>query len=192
VARPSKLGHLVIQSHDPYGLAKWYAELLGAEVVFESPVITMVTFDDEHHRIGFAGLPEGAPTKRVEGQPGLSHVAFGYGSIRELLECYESARDRGCRPVVSLHHGMTMSFYWKDPDANNIETFVDCFPNAKAAMDYMDSPAFVDNPVGQEIDGGKLLERMRAGATDEELMYFDPKIEVDVMALGQQTMQSLG
>jgi hypothetical protein len=59
-------------------------------------------------------------------------------------------------------------------------------------MDYMESPAFVGNPVGQPLDGDALLERMRSGASDEELMYFDPKVEVDVMGLAEQTMRSLG
>jgi len=61
----------------------------------------------------------------------------------------------------------------EDPDGNNIETFVECLPDAQAAMDYMVSPAFVGNPVGQPLDGDALLARMRAGAGDEELMYFD-------------------
>lgn len=199
---PAKLAHLVIQSHDPGGLAKWYADLLGAKIVFESPVINLITYDEEHHRIGFAALPptdgsaggaaEGAVTHRVAGQPGMSHVAFGYDSIRDLLECYEAAKKRGQEPVVQIHHGMTMSFYWKDPDGNNIETFVECLPDAQAAMDYMESPEFVGNPVGQPLDGDALLERMRAGASDEELMYFDPTVEVDVMGLAEQTMRSLG
>jgi catechol 2,3-dioxygenase-like lactoylglutathione lyase family enzyme len=194
VVSPAKLAHLVIQSHDPRGLAKWYAELLGAKIVFESPVINLITYDEEHHRIGFAALPpaEETVTHRVAGQPGMSHVAFGYASIRDLLECYEAATKRGEEPVVSIHHGMTMSFYWKDPDGNNIETFVECLPDAQAAMAYMESPAFVGNPVGQPLDGEALLARMRAGATDEDLMYFDPAVEVDVTALAEQTMRSLG
>jgi catechol 2,3-dioxygenase-like lactoylglutathione lyase family enzyme len=194
VVSPAKLAHLVIQSHDPGGLAKWYADLLGAKIVFESPVINLLTYDEEHHRIGFAALPpdEGAMTHRVAGAPGMSHVAFGYESIRDLLECYQAAIDRGQKPVVALHHGMTMSFYWKDPDGNNIETFVECLPDARAAMDYMESPAFVGNPVGQPLDGEALISRMRAGATDEELLYYDPAVEVDVMGLAEQTMRSLG
>ncbi len=191
---PAKLAHVVIQSHDPGGLAKWYADLLGAQIVFESPAITLVTYDEEHHRIGFAPLPpaEGTLTNRVPGLPGISHVAFGYESITSLLECYEAATKRGQEPVVSIHHGMTVSFYWKDPDGNNVETFVECLPDAQAAMTYMESPAFVRNPVGQPLDGDALLARMRAGATDAELLYYDSSVEIDVMGLAEQTMRSLG
>ena len=56
----------------------------------------------------------------------------------------------------------------------------------------MNSPEFVRNPVGQPLDGEALLVRMRAGATDEELMYYDSSVEVDVMGLAEQTMRSLG
>ena len=78
-----------------------------------------------------------------------------------------------------------MSFYWKDPDGNNVERLSSCFPDAQAAMDYMNSPEFVRNPVGQPLDGEALLVRMRAGATDEELMYYDSSVEVDVTGPGR-------
>lgn len=195
MARPVKLAHLVLQTHDPKRLASWYAELLGADIIFESPVINLVTYDDEHHRIGFAALPpaeDPVQSRRPDGQPGVSHFAFGYGSIRDLLECFDAAKSRGDKPVVALHHGMTMSLYWKDPDGNNVETFVECLPTAQAAMAYMESPGFQRNPVGQPLDPDELLARMRAGASDEDLMFYDPEVEVDVGGLAAQTMQALG
>jgi hypothetical protein len=46
--------------------------------------------------------------------------------------------------------------------------------------------------VGQPLDGDALILRMRSGATDEELLYYDSSVEVDVMGLAEQTMRSLG
>jgi catechol-2,3-dioxygenase len=195
MAKPRKLSHYVLQSHDPHRLASWYAALLGAEIVFKSDFLTLVTYDEEHHRIAFAQLSpseDGSAARRKDGRPGLSHVGFGYASIGEMLECYESAKARGDTPASSIHHGISISLYYKDPDGNNVETFVDCFATSQGAMDYMHSPAFQNNPVGQPFDADKALAKLKAGASVDELMFFDPSIHVDVIKLGHEAMQALG
>jgi hypothetical protein len=195
VSKPVKLSHYVLQSPDPKRLALWYASLLGGDVVFQTDFLTLVTYDEEHHRVAFVGLPpskDGKMPRREGGKPGLSHVGFGYRSMRELLECFDSAKARGDLPVSSLHHGITISLYYKDPDGNNVETFVDCFSTSEGAMDYMRSAAFKNNSVGQPFDADKALARSRAGATMEELMFFDPDVEIDVEKLGQEALKALG
>jgi catechol-2,3-dioxygenase len=195
MAKPTKLSHYVLQSYDPQALAAWYAEFLGGQVVFQTDFLTLVTYDDEHHRVAFVGLPPAAPgvaSRRENGKPGLSHVGFGYESMRDILECFERAKAHGDGPVSSLHHGITISLYYKDLDGNNVETFVDCFQTAQGAMNYMHSPAFQRNPIGQPFDADKALARMREGASISDLMFFDPSVEVDVAKLGQEALQALG
>jgi catechol 2,3-dioxygenase-like lactoylglutathione lyase family enzyme len=195
VARPIKLSHYVLQSQNPHRLASWYAALLDADIVFKSDFLTLLTYDDEHHRIAFAALPPatgGQIAKRENGKPGLSHVAFGFGSLSELLTCFENAKGRGDAPVVSLHHGPTISLYYKDPDGNNVETFIECLPNAKAAMDYMLSPAFQENPVGMPFDADAALMKLRSGALAADIMAFDRTKKIDVATLGRQTLEALG
>jgi catechol-2,3-dioxygenase len=195
MAKPTKLSHYVLQSYNPQALAAWYADFLGGQVVFQTDFLTLVTYDDEHHRVAFVGLPPAASdavSRRENGKPGLSHVGFGYASIRDILECYEKAKARGNQPVSSLHHAITISLYYKDPDGNNVETFVDCFQTARGAMEYMHSPAFQRNPIGQPFDADEALARMRNGASNSELMFFDPSVEVDVAKLGQEALQALG
>jgi catechol 2,3-dioxygenase-like lactoylglutathione lyase family enzyme len=195
VAKPIKLSHYVLQSQNPHRLASWYAALLDADIVFKTDFLTLLTYDDEHHRIAFAALPaatDGQVAKRENGQPGLSHVAFGFESLSELLTCFEDARGRGDTPVVSLHHGPTISLYYKDPDGNNVETFIECLPNAKAAMDYMLSPAFQENPVGLPFDADAALTKLRSGVLAADIMAFDHTKKVDVGTLGRRTLEALG
>lgn len=195
MAKPNKLSHYVLQSQNPHRLASWYAALLDADIVFKTDFLTLLTYDEEHHRIAFAALPpaaDGAIAKRENGQPGLSHVAFGFDSISELLTCYENAKKRGDAPVVSLHHGPTVSLYYKDPDGNNVETFIECFPTAKGAMDYLLSPAFQANPVGVPFDADAALAKLKSGVPLADIIAFDRTRKVDVATLGRQTMEALG
>jgi len=195
MAKPTKLSHYVLKSHQPHRLADWYAALLDGDVVFRSGVLTLVTYDEEHHRIGFGGLPSGSTElddQHENGRPGLSHVAFGYDSVEALLDCFEKARNRGDRPVVSIHHGLTISLYYKDPDGNNVETFIDCFPTSEASMAYMRSPAFQKNPVGIPFDADKALANIKAGMNPKEATAFDTELEIDVMKLGHEIVVALG
>ena len=195
MAKPIKLSHYVLQSQNPHCLASWYAALLDAEIVFKTDFLTLLTYDDEHHRIAFAALPpaaDGQIAKRENGRPGLSHVAFGFESLSELLTCFENAKGRGDAPVVSIHHGPTISLYYKDPDGNNVETFIECFPNAKAAMDYLLSPAFQENPIGVPFDADAALTKLKSGVPVAEITAFDRTKKVDVATLGRQTLESLG
>lgn len=195
MAKPIKLSHYVLQSQNPHRLASWYAVLLDADIVFKSDFLTLLTYDEEHHRIAFAALPpapDGTIAKRANGQPGLSHAAFGFDSITDLLRCYENAKVRGEAPVVSLHHGPTISLYYKDPDGNNVETFIECFPTAKAAMDYMLSPGFQENPVGVPFDADAALAKLKSGVPVADIVSFDRTRKVDVATLGRQTLEALG
>jgi hypothetical protein len=68
-----------------------------------------------------------------------------------------------------IHHGMTLSLYYMDPDGNRIELQVDCF-DSEGAIAFMKSPAFAENPLGVEIDPDALLLRYRQGASHEDLI----------------------
>lgn len=51
---------------------------------FEQPkALCFITYDDEHHRIGFAQLP-GDPVENTPKNPGLAHLAFTYANVRAL------------------------------------------------------------------------------------------------------------
>ena len=185
---PSKLSHVVFQSNDPYQLADWYATLLDARINFKSAFITTITYDEEHHRMAFMGMPPGTvevSSRREPNKVGFAHFAFGYESPERLLGAYERAKERNIEPVICLHHGPTISLYYKDPDANNVELLVDCMTSQEACA-YLESPAFEKNFVGQPFDPAAALARLKAGASNEEIMFFDPDVNVDVLALGME------
>lgn len=178
--KPIRLSHAVLKTYDLTRIRDWFCAALDAHVVFEQPgALCFITYDDEHHRLGFAQLP-GEPVQNTPKNPGLAHLAFTYANIRDLLGQYESLRDRGIRPVVSVNHGPTMSLYYVDPEGNGVEFLIDRFKTSEEATAFMTGPIFRRNPVGIDFDPDAMLASMHAGASDEELTSYDADKLVDV------------
>lgn len=165
MVKPVKFAHVVYQTRRYDEMIAWYQAVFEAEVVHQDPALAFLTYDDEHHRFAFANLdalqPDGGSAR---GDIGVNHVAYTYGSVGDLLDTYARLRDAGIEPYWSIHHGITLSNYYRDPDGNRMEFQVD------ADLDFMDSEAFASNPIGIEVDMEALLARHRAGGDPLELV----------------------
>jgi catechol-2,3-dioxygenase len=154
-------------------MLEWYQFVFGARVQYENPALAFLTYDDEHHRFAIANLdvlqPDGKETER-RGLVGVDHVAYTYASLEDLFENYEQLKARGIEPYWCVHHGMTISMYYADPDGNQMEFQVDVFEDSKEAGDYMRGPITEANPVGVEYDPEDWLARLRAGTPASEFL----------------------
>ena len=170
MASPKKLSHLVLQTNRREAMIEWYCKVLGAELLFQNKLIAFISFDDEHHRVAFIDpgpladktAAEGK-TARAGGEVGLHHVAFTYRSLDDLLRTYERLKGLGIEPYWPIHHGVTISMYYRDPDGNSVELQVDAFDTMEEAKAYMRSDSFRSNPTGVMYDPEELLRRHRAG-----------------------------
>lgn len=137
------------------------------------PCHVFLTYDDEHHRFAFANLdvlkPED-PEKDPRGLVGVDHLAYTYASVRDLLENYAQLKAQGIKPYWCIHHGITVSLYYADPDGNQMESQVDCFDSSEEANAFMEGPHFAANPIGVEFDPDDWLARLRAGAAASEFL----------------------
>ena len=177
--KPIRFAHAVLKTYDVERMRRWYCDALEARVAFEKlPRLSFIAYDEEHHRLAFA-LLAGDPRPNDPKAPGLVHLAFTYGNVRELLTQYAKMRDGGHEPIVSVNHGPTLSFYYLDPDGNGVEFLVDRFSTAEQAQAFIDQ-IFEKNPAGIDVDPEELLRQMRAGATDDELLFYDINKVVDV------------
>jgi catechol 2,3-dioxygenase-like lactoylglutathione lyase family enzyme len=165
MAKPVKFAHVVYQTRRYDEMIAWYKAVFEAEVVHQDPALAFLTYDDEHHRFAFANLdvlnPEGTSER---GNIGVNHVAYTYADVGALLDTYSRLRDAGIRPYWSIHHGITLSNYYRDPDGNRMEFQVD------ADLDFMESSTFAANPVGIEVDMEVLLSRYHGGADPLDLV----------------------
>jgi hypothetical protein len=140
--------------------------------VHQDPALAFLTYDDEHHRFAFANLDLMHPVgsgRDARGEIGVNHVAYTYASAGDLLDTYARLKAAGIKPYLPIHHGTTLSMYYRDPDGNRMELQVDC-GSLEAAKAYMASPEFAANPVGVVYDPEALLARRLAGASEAELI----------------------
>jgi len=175
MAKPTKFAHVVYSTRRFDEMIEWYQKVFEASVVHQDPALAFLTYDDEHHRFAFANLsvlkPESVETGK-RGDVGVNHVAYTYAGIGDLLDNYERLKQLGITPYWPVHHGVTLSLYYKDPDGNRMEFQVDCCATVEEANAYMLSDAFAANPVGVEIDPDALLAQYRSGVPIERLIAF--------------------
>ena len=112
---------------------------------------------------------EGSGTEK-QGLIGIDHVAYTYASLEDLFENYEQLKVKGIKPYWCIHHGVTVSMYYADPDGNQMEFQVDAFDSAKEANEFMCGPVNASNPVGVEYDPEDWLDQMRSGKPAKDFL----------------------
>lgn len=170
--RPTKFAHVVYRTRRFDQMLHWYETVFDAKIQYQNPALAFLTYDDEHHRVALVNLcllqPDGSAGDR-QGLTGVDHVAYTYASLNDLLENYEQLRDKAIRPYWCVHHGITVSMYYADPDGNQMEFQVDAFSSSEAANAFINDH-FSANPIGVEYDPEDWLARLRAGAPAAEFL----------------------
>ena len=171
MAKPSKFAHVVYSTRRFEEMIDWYQRVFEAKVVYQNPVLAFLTYDDEHHRFAFANLTALSPdsSELPRDKAGVNHVAYTYANISDLLDTYDRLKGMGIKPYWPVHHGVTLSMYYQDPDGNRMEFQVDAC-SAEEGVAYMHSNAFASNPIGIVIDPEELLTKYRNGVPEHLLM----------------------
>jgi catechol-2,3-dioxygenase len=171
--RPKTFAHVVYRTYQFQEMLAWYVKVFCGKVQYQNEVIAFMTYDDEHHRVALLnmGLIKGESDARSpRGQPGLDHVAYGYSSLADLLAKYTELKLEGVLPYWCVHHGITVSLYYADPDGNQMEFQADCFGTNEDANSFMYGPNFELNPIGVEFDPEALIVRLQAGEPESTLL----------------------
>jgi catechol 2,3-dioxygenase-like lactoylglutathione lyase family enzyme len=172
MAKPVKFAHVVYMTRRFNEMIDWYQKVFEARVVYQNPALAFLTYDDEHHRFAFANLSVLKTTNAQaagRGELGVNHVAYTYANIGDLLDTYARLKEAGIMPYWPVHHGITLSLYYRDPDGNRMEFQVDCC-TAEEANAFMLTDAFAANPIGVEIDPDALLAQYRNGMPVQTLL----------------------
>lgn len=170
---PARFVHVVYRTRRYDEMIAWYQTVFDAKLRHHNPVISFMSYDEEHHRIAFLNLsavdPNGKEPEQ-RGKQGVDHVAYTYETLHDLFENYAYLKERGILPYWCIHHGITMSMYYADPDGNQMELQVDCCPTAEEANAFIEGPQFAVNPIGVEYNPDEVLARLRAGTPESEFM----------------------
>ena len=148
----------------------WYSTLVGAEVLFQDAVGAWLSNDEANHRIALLAFPGFVDDPEKDTRTGLHHSAFEYDGFEDLNASYLRLREAGIEPDLCLDHGMTLSYYYKDPDGNHVELQIDVFGDWSKSSEWMrTSPEFHANPIGVFVDPALIAGAAAAGTPFEEI-----------------------
>ena len=148
----------------------FYRELVGAEVIFQDQVGAWLSNDGANHRIALLAFPNFVDDPDKDNRTGMHHSAFEYGSFGELNSSYLRLKEAGITPALCLDHGMTLSYYYADPDGNNVELQVDCFGDWQRSREWMrTSEELKANPIGQFVDPDQIAVDRALGVGFKEI-----------------------
>lgn len=148
----------------------WYGEVVGAEVVFEDATGAWLSNDGANHRVALLAFPGFADDPDKHTRTGMHHSAFEFESFPELNASYLRLRERGITPDICIDHGMTFSYYYRDPDGNHVELQSDNFGDWAASKEWMrSSEDFHANPIGHFVDPDKVAAAAAAGEPFAEI-----------------------
>ena len=107
----------------------------------------------------------GTALEQRKGASGLHHMQLMTSGLDELCDKFDELGAHGMRPHRSSDHGPMTSFYYRDPDGNNVEITAQNHPTLEAMIAFMASDEFKANPSGVEIDDpAAFVARHRAAA----------------------------
>jgi len=169
VTRPI-LHHVNLKTSRLDEMIEWYGHVVGTTVTHKSTGGAWLSNDAANHRIALLAHPGWDDDPDKLEHTGLHHTAFEFQSMNDLLDNYVRLQKQGIVPHACLDHGMTMSFYYVDPDANSVELQCDEFGDWKLSKEFMaTSPLFAANPIGVNIDPALVVAARDKGATAEDL-----------------------
>jgi catechol-2,3-dioxygenase len=169
ILRPA-LHHVNLKTTRLQQMIDWYGLVVGIEVTHQFEGGAWLTNDAANHRLALLSAPGLADDPEKLRHAGLHHTAYEYPSMNDLLDTYMRLKEHGIVPHACLDHGMTMSFYYVDPDGNSVELQCDEFGDWSMSKAFMKSaPEFASDPIGIQVDPDRVVAARSGGATPQEL-----------------------
>ena len=136
----ARLAHVGVYAHDKPKLEKFYSNVLGLVVTDSGTARSgmSLTFmsgnPSAHHQLV---LVDGRPD--TAGFNPIQQISFMVDSLSDLKEVHGRAISEGCSEMRVVTHGNAWSCYFKDPEGNVVEA-------------YLDTPWHVPQPHGASFD----------------------------------------
>lgn len=171
IAQKPILHHVTFKTTRMKEMIDWYEAVVGCAPNFTFEGAAWTTNDTANHRIAFLTTPGMKADPDKVTHDGIHHTAFEFGTLQGLLDNYERLAEVDILPHISLDHGLTMSFYYVDPDGNSVELQSDNFGNWIHSAHWMQtSPEFAREPIGVEVDPRKLIKALKDGVPQSDLL----------------------
>ena len=159
-----KFHHVNLKTTRLQEMIDFYSALVGAEVLHQYELGAWLSNDAANHRIALLAFPDFVEDPEKDTRVGMHHMAFEYASFEELNASYLRLKEAGIVPAFCLDHGMTFSYYYRDPDCNHSELQVDNFDDWSKSSEWMRSSSeFRADPLGKFVDPDRVAEAFAAG-----------------------------
>ena len=119
--------HLGIYVYDLPKMEDFYTRVLGfiatdrGTVRGTTPIVFLSRNPEEHHQIVLAGGRTSQPTDRT-----VNQISLRVDLLKALRRIYEMvSREPAVSDIDPVNHCVTWSVYFRDPEGNRIEVFVD-------------------------------------------------------------------
>ena len=119
------LSHLELYVRDIDAMCAFYTGVLSFTVTDEggsgeARMVFLSRDPAEHHQLVLAAGRPDAPAPRL-----LNHISFRVEELATLRSVLEGVSQAPHGPVEQVTHGTTWSIYFRDPEGNRLECFVD-------------------------------------------------------------------
>lgn len=144
----ARLAHVGIYAHDRPLLERFYTTVLGLLITDSGQTRTgmELTFlsgnSGNHHQLV---LVSGRPD--TTGFNPINQISFLVDSLTDLREVHRRALENGATDMRVTSHGNAWSCYFKDPEGNTVEAF-------------LDTPFHTPQPHGEPLDLSKSDEEI--------------------------------
>ncbi|WP_420857541.1 VOC family protein [Marivivens marinus] len=122
----TRIGHVHLKVSDLERSIQFYTEILGLDLVQRyGSGAAFLSAGGYHHHIGLNTWESAGGTPPPQGHTGLYHTAFLYPDRRSLAEALLRAARAGVQIDGAADHGVSDAIYFRDPDQNGVEIYVD-------------------------------------------------------------------
>ena len=118
--------HAGFHTTDLDALVTWYCDTLGfvasdeGVASFGNRIVFLTQTADEHHQIVLLdGRPDEVPFNPI------NQLSFRLESLGDLQRFHDVLIERGITDLLPVDHGNAWSLYFRDPDQNFLELYVD-------------------------------------------------------------------
>ena len=144
----ARLAHMGIYVQDRDRMEQFYTEVLGLMVTDRGEgrsgmhLTFMSANPQNHHQVV---LVSGRPD--TSGFNPIQQISFMIDTLADLREVHQRALSLGATDMRPVNHGNAWSVYFKDPEGNTVEA-------------YLDTPFHVPQPHGEFLDLSKSDEEI--------------------------------
>ena len=122
--KANKIGHVHLNVRNLEKAESFYADVFGFRVTERvRDTFVFLSLGDQHHDLALRNVGENAPTP-PELSVGMYHFAIEVENHKSLAEVCKKLQEMGVS-IGSSDHGISHALYFRDPEGNEVEAYVD-------------------------------------------------------------------